>query len=400
MEERLKFIATYLEWDDTFAALCERFGITRQNGYKWVNRYELGGVAALEERSRRPLTNPRAVPPSIVELVIELRRKHPRWGPRKLLVVLEREYPDLSFPVASTMGGILRSRGMVSKRRRRAPSVGYGDKLGGYDAANAVWCADFKGHFPVGGQRCSPLTISDGFSRFLLRAHALRYTLYRPVRKVFEGAFREYGLPEAIRTDNGPPFVSVTTGGLSRLAVWWILLGIKPQRIMPGRPDQNGRHERMHRTLKAEAASPPRRTFPKQQRALDAFRDEYNHHRPHEALGQVTPASIYRPSSRPFTGELIEPKYPSHYHVQRAYPNGVISFGQTQWYLSLCLAGQPIGLEPVVDGCWRAHFGPVVLGLLDMRRAIKRNLRNFGLLTRLPTDPRRRRQVRHTTSSP
>jgi putative transposase len=394
MNERVRFIAEYLEQEMLFSELCERFEVSRKTGYKWVNRYNAGGAAALTDRSRRPLTNPRAVAPVIIELVVELRRKRPRWGPRKLLAVLAHDYPELDLPVPSTVGQILRDRGMVTKRRRRPPRAVRGEKLGGYDAPNAVWCIDFKGHFPVGLKRCNPFTMSDGYSRFLLRTVALQQTLHRAVRKVMEGAFQEYGLPDAIRSDNGPPFVSVTTGGISRLAVWWILLGIKPQRIWPGRPDQNGRHERMHRTLKAETASPPRHTFAAQQRAFDAFREDYNHHRPHEALGQVPPAAFYMPSRRRYTGKLIEPEYPSHFLVQRAYPNGIITFGQIQWYLSCCLGGQRVGIEPVSDGCWRVHFGPATLGLLDLRGAVKRDSRNFGLLTRLPDDQRRRKPKR------
>ncbi len=395
VEERLKFIAAYLESDDPFVELCEEFGISRQNGYKWVKRYEEGGPGALAEGSRRPLTNSRAIRAPVVELLVAMRKKRPRWGPRKLLAVLGREYPEVDFPVASTVGAILRTKGLVTQRRRRPPSTGSGGKLGGYDGPNAVWCADFKGQFFVGGRYCWPLTISDGFSRYLLRCVALRHTLSANVRSVFVDAFREFGLPDAIRTDNGPPFVSLTTGGLSHLAVWWILLGIHPQRILPGHPEQNGRHERMHRTLKAETAMPPAPTLKAQQSVFETFIDDYNHHRPHEALGQVPPAAFYRPSRRKYTGQLRDPEYPSHFDVRRAYPNGVISFAATQWYLSGCLADRRVGLEPIADGCWRVHFGPVALGVIDLRRAVKRNTRNFGLLLPLPNTRRRRRPNRH-----
>lgn len=393
-DERLRFVEACEETEETFTDLCEQFGISRQKGYKWKSRYEQGGVESLKDRSRRPLTNPRAIAPSVVELLVALRKKRPRWGPRKLLVVLEREYPDVDFPVASTVGALLRARGLVTTRRRRPPTVGYGSKLGAYASPNAIWCADFKGPFVVGRRLCNPLTISDGYSRYLLRCVALPRALSTPVRAVFAEAFREFGLPAAIRTDNGPPFVSVTTGGLSHLAVWWIQLGILPERIFPGRPDQNGRHERMHRTLKAETAKPPQQTFNAQQRAFDSFRDDYNNIRPHEAIGQIAPAKLYVPSPRTYTGELRDPVYPSHFELHRAYPNGVVSFHGTQWYLSGCLGNQAIGIEPINDGCWNVHFGPVVLGLIDERRSVKRNNRNFGLLMRMPTDPRRRRPKR------
>ena len=393
MTERAKFIAAYSENEETFTELCERFGISRQKGYKWVDRFEQGGIEALVDRSRRPHSNSRAVPASVVELVVELRKRKPRWGPRKLLAVLQRDYPRMRFPVASTIGSLLRSRGLVAKRRRRAPSVGYGPKLSAFVGPNSVWCADFKGHFLVGKRHCHPLTITDGYSRFLLRCHGLKRTLHAPVRKVFDDAFREFGLPVVIRTDNGPPFASVTTGGLSWLAVWWIQLGIVPERIMPGHPEQNGRHERMHRTLKAETAKPAASSFAAQQRKFDAFMHEYNYERPHEALGQVEPAKMYRPSKRRYPRELEDPEYPRHFITQRAYPNGVITIGQTQWYLSGCLANQLIGLDTVDHGCWRVCFGPVTLGLLDTRGSIKRNTRNFGMLARMPNDARKRKPI-------
>jgi len=391
MNERVKFILAHQENDATFTELCECFGISRKQGYKWLARFEEGGLHALTDRSRRPHSNSRAVPAAVVELIVELRKRRPRWGPRKLLAVLERDYPRIKFPVASTVGSVLHAKGLVAKRRRRASSVGYGPKLSAFDGPNSVWCADFKGQFLVGGRYCHPLTISDGYSRFLLRCKGLKQTLHAPVQKVFDDAFHEFGLPEVIRTDNGPPFASVTTGGLSRLAVWWIQLGILPERILPGHPEQNGRHERMHRTLKAETARPAASSFAAQQRAFDDFKHQYNFERPHEALGQVQPAKLYRSSKRQYLRELQDPEYPTHYATQRAYPNGVITVGQTQWYLSGCLANQLIGLEAVVDGCWRVCFGPVTLGLLDTRCAIKRNNRNFGLLARMPNDARKRK---------
>ncbi len=243
------------------------------------------------------------------------------------------------------------------------------------------------------------MTISDGFSRYLIRCVALRTTITLPVRRVFESAFREFGLPDAIRTDNGPPFSTLAAGGLSRLAVWWIRLGVRPERILPGRPDQNGRHERMHRTLKAETAKPPRSSFRSQQRAFDQFQTEYNCVRPHEALGQDTPASRYRPSLRPFPRTLSEPEYPDHFRVERAYPNGVISIASVQWYLSGCLAGELIGLEQVNDDLWKVYFGPIELGMLDARRAKhRRNGRHFAVLVRADGETLGRRgRPPHTT---
>lgn len=287
---------------------------------------------------------------------------------------------------------------MVRPRRRVRRSSPYGERLRQYAAPNAVWCADFKGCFPLGGRRgnprCHPLTITDGFSRYLLRCQGLRRPVHGYAKRVFESAFIEYGLPRAIRTDNGTPFSTLAPGGLSRLSIWWIRLGIRPERIMPGRPEQNGRHERMHGTLKAETAKPPRSSFDAQQRAFNRFRTEYNTERPHEALGQAVPAALYRPSLRSYPEQLPEPQYPGHFETRLAYPNGVISFGATQWYVSGCLAGELMGLEPCEDGRWRVHFGWVPIGVLDLARAKERGTRQFGQLIPIVDQgrPRRRRR--------
>jgi transposase InsO family protein len=390
VEERVKFIAGFLEGDESFTELCERFGISRKQGYKWRERYEAGGLEALKDRSRAPRSHPHAVAEAVGELIFEARRRHPRWGPRKLLVILARRYPTIEFPAASTVGDLLKKKGLIGAKRRRLRSSPYPDALGGFDGPNAIWCADFKGHFPVGGERCNPLTVSDGFSRYLLCCKSLKSTITEPVRRAFEQVFREFGLPDAIRTDNGPPFSSLAPAGLSRLAVWWIRLGIRPERIMPGRPDQNGRHERMHLTLKAETARPPRSSFRAQQRAFDLFRSEYNEERPHEALGNDTPASRYKSSQRSFPERLPELEYPDHFRVQRAQHNGVISVDGVQFYVSNCIDEEYLGLEPIDDGCWKVYFGPVALGVLDARRAKPlRNRRLFSVLVR--TDGTRRR---------
>jgi transposase InsO family protein len=397
VNERVKFVAALLEGDASFTEICEHFGISRKQGYKWRERYEAGGVDALSDRSRAPLSHPQAVPKSIADLIVDVRRQHPRWGPRKLLVILARRYPTMAFPVASTVGELLKKRGLVGARRRRYRSAPYADRLLGYDGPNSVWCADFKGHFPVGGERCNPLTVMDGSSRYLLCCKSLKSTLSDPAQRTFERVFQEFGLPEAIRTDNGPPFSSLAPGGLSRLAVWWIRLGIRPERIMPGRPDQNGRHERMHLTLKSETARPPRTSFRAQQQAFDRFRREYNEERPHEALDNATPASRYQPSSKQFPNRLPELEYPDRLRVQRAGANGVISVDGVQFYVSNCVEDECLGLEPVGDGCWKVYFGAVELGLLDARRAKTRtNGRQFAVLVR--SDGTQRRFYRRATS--
>lgn len=382
MNERIKFIARYLEGNDSFTELCVGFGISRKTGYKWIDRYQIGGVEALVDYSRVPKSHPNAVPELVVQEILRARKRHPHWGPRKLLVILRRQNPGLLLPVASTTGNILKKYGLVKKRKRIRRSVPYEDRLGNYNAPNAVWCADFKGPFPVDGERCHPLTISDGFSRYLLKCKAMRRSLFNPTRKVFESTFKEFGLPVAIRTDNGAPFSTLAPGGLSCLAVWWIRLGIRPERIQPGHPEQNGRHERMHSTLKSETAKPPRFSFRSQQKSFDAFRDEYNNIRPHEALHQNVPATFYQPSSRPYPKTLPELVYPSHFHIVRAYPNGMISFLATQWYVSACLKGELIGLEEVNNDRWKVYFGPIPLGILDPQYAKDCRNRHFGTLIR------------------
>jgi transposase InsO family protein len=394
MSERVKFIAAFLDHEASFTDLCLDFGVSRKTGYKWVRRYQADGAGALQERSRAPHSHPNEISVDLVQAIVAIRRRHPRWGPRKVKVILRRQRPKALLPAASTIGDILKRSGLVRARKRIRRSAPYRDRLRQYDAPNAVWCADFKGHFAIGphrGRRCHPLTISDGYSRFLLRCRGLRRPITWPVRRVFESAFCEYGLPRAIRTDNGPPFSSLAPAGLSQLAVWWIRLGIRPERIEPGRPDQNGRHERMHGTLKVETAKPPRSSFSSQQRAFDRFRKEYNHDRPHEAIGQEVPASLYRPSLRSYPKHLPEPEYPRHFETRVAYPNGVISFGATQWYVSICLAGERVGLEPRDDGRWRVHFGWVPIGIMDLKEAEVRGDRQFGLLTPIATRESRRR---------
>lgn len=365
-------------------ALCEEFGISRKSGYKWIARYDQGGVAALEERSRAPLTHPHAYPSEVVGSLVALRQDHPTWGARKLIAFLERRYPDLGLPSPSTVNEMLGKRGLLKRKRRRARATRYREPLRRYDEANAVWCADFKGHFNVGGRRCHPLTVTDGFSRFLLGCRALNLPRTVPVRHAFERLFREYGLPAAIRTDNGTPFSTLAVGGLSHLAVWWLRLGIRPERIMPGRPDQNGRHERMHRTLKAETARPPRTSFRAQQRRFDEFRAEYNFVRPHEGIGQRTPSELYTPSTRPFPRRLPELEYPSHFLVDRAYKTGAVRVANITWYVSTAIRNQLVGLERLPEERWRVHFGPLALGILDPPQARRMKQGHVGRI--LPLD--------------
>ena len=389
MDERVKFIAAYLRGELALSELSAGFGISRKTAYKWLNRYAGEGVAGLADLSRRPHLSPTAVTAEVERAFVDARKLHPTWGPKKLRTVVLRGYPGLQMPAISTVGAILKRRGLTQPRRRMRRTVApYGKPFLGYDSPNAVWCADFKGHFAVGdGQRCHPLTISDGHSRFLLRCESLPKPREDLVRQVFESAFREYGLPQAIRTDNGAPFSTIAVGGLSNLSVWWIRLGIIHERIKPGRPDQNGRHERMHRTLKAETARPPKANLVAQQVAFDLFRREYNHERPHEALEQKTPGSIYVPSNRLFPEMVADPEYPEGLLPRRVTPGGLVSWHSAHWYTSWVLRDELVGLRELEDGRCLVHFGPVQLGYLDKSttHTNKPGARAYGRM--LPIDP-------------
>jgi len=365
MDERMRFIVA-MEEEENVAALCREFGISRKTGYKLMGRYAREGADGLKDRSRAPLHHPNEVDAALEERIVALRRARPRWGPRKLLARLMTVEPAVGWPAASTIGGILKQHGLVVPRRRRGVTPADLSPFVACTGPNAAWCVDFKGWFRTGdGRRCDPLTISDAFSRYLLRCQAVRRPNECQVRPLFEATFREYGLPRAIRSDNGPPFASRAAGGLSRLSVWWIKLGIRAERITPGRPAENGRHERMHRTLKEEACMPPAAGRRAQQRRFDEFRRSYNDERPHEALDNATPGSRYEASPRPYPERLPELAYPDAWQIRRVRPSGEIKWRGATIYISQVLADEPIGIEPIDDGAWRLYFGPVLLGTLN-----------------------------------
>src|SRR6267143_5548342 len=291
MEEKVRFVLEYEQDEHTMTERCQSYGIARETGYVWLRRYRERGVEGLVEVNRAALRHGNQTPAETEQAVLELRQAHMRWGPRKLKRVLERDQAHRSWPAASTIGELLKREGLVVGRKKRRRTAAYTEPLAHADGANRVWCADFKGWVRTGdGERIDPLTISDGYSRYLLRCQAVEKTDTVRAKAIFEAAFREYGMPAAIRTDKGAPFASSAVGGLSRLAVWWMKLGIVPERIQAGHPEQNGRHKRMHRTLKQETAQPPAGNRREQQRAMERFRQEYNQVRPHEALGMQTPA--------------------------------------------------------------------------------------------------------------
>lgn len=369
MDERLRFISACTEEDSTMAELCRRFGISRKTGYKWLARYDELGATGLQQRGSVAQVVPHRTPDAVIDAVVALRKQHPFWGPKKLRKLLLKESPDTRWPAASTIGELLRRNGLIRPRRRRVRSPDRRGPLEAFAAANDIWCTDFKGHFAVGdGTRCHPLTLSDGFSRYLLKCEALTAPKTNPVREQFELAFREFGLPLRIRSDNGPPFASVGAGGLSALSVWWIKLQITPERIEPGQPQQNGRHERMHRTLKLE--TPIQATLADQQRAFDRFRHEFNEVRPHEALGQDPPAKFYEPSRRLYPTDLVVPEYPDFDRQRWVSNGGVISWRHHTVQIAQCLAGEPVGMRQISDSCWEVVYGSHWLGVLDDRDAI------------------------------
>src|SRR5215207_3064633 len=277
MTERMQLMLAVASGDLTMAEACRQAGVSRKTGYKWRARFAAEGVAGLAEQSRAPHHRPQTLAPTVRDAVLAQRTQHPTWGPKKLVARLRAEQPDVSWPAPSTVGDLLKQAGLVVSRPRRHRAPARSQPLAHATAPNVVWCADFKGDFRLGdGSRCYPLTITDAHSRFLLRCQALPATDTDRVQPLFAATFREYGLPDVLRTDNGPPFASVGLAGLTALSVWWIKLGITPERIRPGTPSENGRHERMHRTLKAEACAPPAATLRAQQAACDRFRQEYN----------------------------------------------------------------------------------------------------------------------------
>jgi len=301
-----------------------------------------------------------------VERIITARREHPTWGPKKLVAWLRNREPEESWPAPSTAGDLLDRAGLVQRRKGRRRSAPWSQPLAQAEHPNDLWCIDFKGWFRTGdGARVDPLTVADAASRYLLVCQGLERPRGPQVRQVMERAFREYGLPWVIRSDNGPPFASTGLGGLSPLAVWWVKLGITPERTQPGHPEQNGRLERLHRTLKAETASPPQATPEKQQRAFAGFRVSYNEDRPHEALGQTPPAKRYQSSERAYPAKVVSPEYEEGTTVRRVKTNGEIKWNGDRVYLSESLRGEPVGLTPVDERYWSIRFGSLHIGLLD-----------------------------------
>jgi len=366
MDEKIRLMAALTAGEESVSELSEEFGISRKTAYKWWQRYLEFGPEGLKERSHAPEVVPWAISAAQAEAIVGLRRTHPSWGPRKLRARLEHCAPLESWPAPSTIGELLRRERLSQPRKRRRHARPSPLPLRTALGPNELWCTDFKGPFRTGdGVRCDPLTLSDAYSRYLLSVKAVAKAGHDDCRRELERVFREYGLPRAIRSDNGAPFASAGVTGLSRLAVWWLKLGIMPERIEPGRPEQNGRHERMHKTLKAECASPPQANRQAQQQRFDQFRDEFNQQRPHEALGQTTPATHYTPSERSYPVRLEDPDYPADYQPRRVHHTGAIKWLGESVFLSETLSNEVVGVVETDDGDAEVYFGPMLLGLID-----------------------------------
>ena len=346
--------------------LCQIYGVSRQTGYEWLRRCRERGLEALRDLGRAPHRHPNQTTADIEEMVLTLREQHMTWGPRKLKRVLERDYGDQPWPAASTIGAMLSRAGLVRERRKRRRVPPWTQPFAAASAPNRVWCADFKGWFRTrDGERIDPLTITDAHSRYLLRCQAVEKTDTSRVQAIFEAAFRDHGLPERIRSDNGAPFASRAIAGLSRLSVWWMKLGIVPERIQAGHPEQNGRHERMHRTLKQETATPPAANRRAQQRSFDRFRCEYNQVRPHEALELQTPAERYTPSAREFPARVREPEYGSSMEVRKVRDRGDLSWKHQHVFLTETLIGERVGLLATDDRFYTVYFAQYPIARFD-----------------------------------
>ena len=367
VDERMRFVVAVQEHEESFAAVCRRFGVSRRVGYKWLARFEEEGAAGLFDRPRTPLHQPQRMADDVAERCLEVRRAHPTWGPIKVRAFLARKSGRTAWPAASTIGELFDREGLTVKRKLRRRSPPSSAPFAGCKAANDTWCIDFKGWFLTGdGHRCEPLTITDAYSRYLLRCQALVRTDTEHVWPVLDAAFREFGLPNYLRSDNGSPFASRGAGGLSRLSVKLIKAGVTPERIAPGKPQQNGRHERMHLTLLQEVANPPARNMREQLERLRSFQQLYNEERPHQALDHATPADRYQASVRRFDGVLRKPDYGDDQDVRSVRYNGDIKWQGSTIYINEALVGEPVGLTENETG-WTVSYGPILLGTIEHR---------------------------------
>lgn len=369
MNEKIKMIAESQTKEMSITDLSQKYGISRKTVYKWLYRYENKGIEGLKDKSRAPHKRPGETPDRIVKLLIKEKLKNRRRGPKKIYAQLKGKYPQLNIPQPSTIGNWLKKNGLVKPRKRVKRVPPYEQPFINCQASNDVWSADFKGQFYTKNAKvCYPLTISDNYSRYIIRCKGLKGTGNKETMEVFKSAFREYGMPYAIRTDNGVPFAGRCVGGLSRLSIWFIQLGIMPERIEKGCPQQNGRHERMHRTLKEETLNPVAGNMKEQQRQFDIFRAEYNNYRPHEALGQQAPSKYYSKSNRVYVEKPHKPEYDYTYIVRRVRMKGEITIGGKDYFISELLTDEPVGLKEIDEGVMMIYYSFYKLGLIDMKK--------------------------------
>lgn len=366
MNEKMKFVGDVLKGERTMTELCRTYGIARKTGYKWLERYHAAGPSGLEEVTHKPKTCPQATPEDIVNQVLEVRYKYPTWGARKIHAKLEKSRPDTEWPAVSTISEILKRAGLVAKSKHRRRVMASEEPCCKATGPNHLWCMDFKGFFRCQNrQRCDTFTISDAYSRFLIRCEAIKKTDSESVDAICDSAMREFGMPERIRTDNGVPFASSGLLGLSRLGLKWIRLGIAHERIDPGTPTQNARHERLHRTLKQDAATPPAEDLAEQQKRFIDFQRIYNFERPHESLNLATPASVYVHSPRELPKGLPPIEYSREFLVRRVKNHGEFAWGNEYVFISNILSRELIGFLPVDEDVYQVWWGNTWLGDFD-----------------------------------
>jgi transposase InsO family protein len=369
MDDRHQFVRHAVKGDIEISVLCDVFGISRKTGYKWLHRYDEEGKKGLGDRPRTPRSIPHKTPEKIRDFIVKTRKWMTSWGPTKILQHANKVAPHLDMPSRTTVHNILVREGLAKKKRRRTKRKHPGKPYTTPEGTNDIWTVDFKGEFKLlNGYYCYPLTIMDEYSRFLLGCQGLYNTAHDGTKEVFKRVFKEYGLPRAIKSDNGSPFASIGLGRLSRLSVWWIELGIEPILTQPGRPQQNGKHERMHKTLKDEATKPPRANLQAQQRRFNEWVEEYNFVRPHDALEGDYPCEVYRYSEKEYPRSLPKVEYPDHYEVRLVSANSGFRWNDRYVGANSALIGKYIGLEPLLDGIWTVYFSFKRLGFLDERK--------------------------------
>jgi transposase InsO family protein len=369
MDERYQFVRHALKGEIEVSVLCDVFGVSRKTGYKWLNRYDEEGKKGLGDRSRAPRSHPNETPKRIRDFIVKTRKWRTSWGATKILQHADKVAPHLDMPSPTTVHNIIVREGLAQKKRRRTKRKHPGKPYTKPEGTNDIWTVDFKGEFKLlNGYYCYPLTIMDEYSRFILGCQGLYSTGHDGAKEVFKRVFKEYGLPKAIKSDNGSPFASIGLGRLSRLSVCWIELGIEPILTQPGRPQQNGKHERMHKTLKAEATKPPRANLQAQQRRFNDWMDEYNFERPHDALGGNYPSEVYRYSEKEYPRRVPAVEYPDHYEVRLVSANKGFRWNDRYVGANSALVGKYIGLEPLLDGIWTVYYSFKRLGFLDERK--------------------------------